>query len=443
MISIYLTTSVVLLIFARKFIKYDGAIKFIVIGQLSFMFLGLVVRPIVLFLKQPNPEFGDAFADARLIVSGSYNLALQQIGIHILFGVLTYCLFLAKFEKLAKFKVQSSVDLKNQLKTLPIFLFLVVTFIANLLEYTGIIQSRFLTWISVAALPCAGIALQAIMLNYSEFLTRILLTSIVAAHSLGVSILMESKSPIFFFLFVLIFVNVTDRDQNRKKFFSVKYLSFGGLVVASGYFLFTYVQSIKDGDELTSLNSEIGQKYFGRIPSIYTVLKRFDLFRAVSDVWYVGEGYWYSFSGFIRIMFESMEWNFGSLAPNFGGQWAINVLHRSPNTEFSPVVSLSQSAVAEGWLLGGYIGIVFTTMTLAMITVAIAKMIDATLFLKCVGFYVIGSNSIFEGGVVANLESISTGVRTAIIIWMAISVLNATSNNRSLPGRAVTINAKT
>jgi hypothetical protein len=160
-------------------------------------------------------------------------------------------------------------------------------------------------------------------------------------------------------------------------------------------------------------------------------LKRFDLFRAVSDVWFVGEGAWYDFSEYIGIMRGALEWNFGTTAPNFGGQWSINVLQKSSDTTFSNVVSLSQSAIAEGWLLSGYVGILFTYSLFSIIIVSIGNMINSNLFLRLVALYVISSNSIFEGGVVANLESLSTGTRTAIITWIALAALSGITTNRT------------
>ena len=46
---------------------------------------------------------------------------------------------------------------------------------------------------------------------------------------------------------------------------------------------------------------------------------------------------------------------------------------------------------------------------------------------------IISSNSIFEGGVVANLESLSTGTRTAIITWIALMALSGITTNRTKP----------
>ena len=160
-------------------------------------------------------------------------------------------------------------------------------------------------------------------------------------------------------------------------------------------------------------------------------MKRFDLFRALSDVWFVGEGTWYNFSEYLGIMRGALEWNFGTMTPNFGGQWAINVLERSSDTTFSGVVSLSQSAIAEGWLLGDFIGILFTSILFSMIIVSIGTMTNGNLFSRLIALYVISSNSIFEGGVVANLESLSTGARTAILAWIALVVLSGITPNRT------------
>jgi hypothetical protein len=127
----------------------------------------------------------------------------------------------------------------------------------------------------------------------------------------------------------------------------------------------------------------------------------------------------------------ALEWNFGTMAPNFGGQWAINVLEHSSDTTFSGVVSLSQSAIAEGWLLGGFMGILLTSSLFSLIIVGIGNMTSGNLFLRLIALYVISSNSIFEGGVIANLESLSTGARTAIITWIALMALSGITANRS------------
>ena len=66
-----------------------------------FLFLGLIVRPIILYTKQPNPEYGDAFADSRLIVNGSYNQAILEIGVRTFFGIVIFGLCLQLFQQIS------------------------------------------------------------------------------------------------------------------------------------------------------------------------------------------------------------------------------------------------------------------------------------------------------------------------------------------------------
>jgi hypothetical protein len=313
----------------------------------------------------------------------------------------------------------------------PVFVVLGASLVTNFIEYIGIFQSRFLTWISVAALPCIGLAIQLTLQKSLSGLNNFSLIALIGMVAFALSVLQASKSPIFFYIFMVLIVNYEKLKVRPGFRFSPKFIGITGLMAAAGILIFPFIQNLKDGAQTTTLNNQIGQKYFGNFSAIYTILKRFDLFRAVSDVWFVGEGTWYTFSEYIGIMRGALEWNFGTMAPNFGGQWAINVLERSSDTTFSGVVSLSQSAIAEGWLLGGFIGISFTCILFSMIIVSIGAMTNGNLFSRLIALYVISSNSIFEGGVVANLESLSTGARTAKLAWIALVALSGITTNRT------------
>lgn len=429
--SIYFASVIVLIFIGLQISKTKGALKYLVIGHMFFLFLGLIVRPIILYTKQPNPEYGDAFADSRLIVNGSYNQAILEIGVRTFFGIVIFGLCLQLFQQISFFDVRRKGKAQLNLGLVPVFVVLVTSLVANVIEYTGIFQSRFLTWISVAALPCIGLAIQLTLERSLSGLNNFILIALIGIVAFSLSVLQASKSPIFFYIFMVLIVNYEKLKEMPGFKFSPKFIGISGIMLTTAIFVFPFIQSLKDGSQLTSLNNRLGEKYFGDFSTMYTILKRFDLFRALSDVWFVGEGTWYNFSEYLGIMRGALEWNFGTMTPNFGGQWAINVLERSSDTTFSGVVSLSQSAIAEGWLLGDFIGILFTSILFSMIIVSIGTMTNGNLFSRLIALYVISSNSIFEGGVVANLESLSTGARTAILAWIALVVLSGITTNRT------------
>lgn len=430
-LSIHFASVVVLIFIGFRISNTKGALKYLVFGHICFLFLGLIVRPMILYVKQPKPEYGDSFADSRLIVNGSYNQAILEIGLRTFFGLVIFGLCLHLFQKISIFNSRESSNVELNLGLVPVFVVLGATLFANILEYTGISHSRFITWISVAALPCIGLAIQLTLQMSLSGIKNVANIGFIGVLALALSILQASKSPIFFYIFMVLLVSF-EKIRGKLSFrFSPKYLAITGLFFVIAIFVFPFIQNLKDGDQLTALNDRVGQKYFGAFPAAYTILKRFDLFRAVSDVWFVGEGAWYSYSEYIGIMRSALEWNFGTMAPNFGGQWAINVLEHSSDTTFSGVVSLSQSAIAEGWLLGGFIGILFTSSLFSIIIMFIGTMTNGNLFLRLIALYVISSNSIFEGGVIANLESLSTGARTAIITWVALVALSGNTTNRT------------
>ena len=429
--TIYLAITCLMALIMLRIVRTDGPLKYLVIGHFVFVFLGLIIRPLILWVIQPSPEFGDAFADARLIQNGSYNQALFEIGIRTLFWIFIFGLCLELSQRILISRKQSQGTSKFNLGLTPILILLFFTLLANFIEYGGFFDSRVLTWISVSALPCVGLAVQVIFNQGFSGVHKLLMVSLIGSVALALSVMTTSKSPIMFFIFVVLLVNHISKSGKSSLRLTPRFLSLAGFMMVGGYVVFTFIQELKDGEALTSLNSEIGQKYFGRFYSLYTILKRFDLFRAVSDVWYVGEGAWYSLEEYFQIMVSSLEWNYGTEAPNFGGQWAINVLQHSSDSTFAPVVSLSQSAFAEGWLLGGLSGMVLTSLLMSGIMVCVAVMITGTLFFRLIAFYIISSNSIFEGGVVANLESLSTGVRTGIVAWLALAILMGLSQKPS------------
>ena len=429
--SIYFASVTALIFIGLQFSKTKGALKYLVIGHMCFLFLGLIVRPIILYTKQPNPEYGDAFADRRLIINGSYNQAIFEIGVRTFFGIAIFGICLQLLNQISLFDVRRESKARLNLGLVPVFVVLGASLITNFIEIRGIYQSRFLTWISVAALPCIGLAMQLTSRLSLSGLRNHTLTVFLGMICLILSILQASKSPFFFFIFMALLVNF-EKLKIRPGFrFSPKFIGITGVILTAAILIFPFIQKLKDGVQTTELNNQIGQKYFGNFSAIYTILKRFDLFRAVSDVWFVGDGAWYDWSEYIGFMRGALEWNFGTIAPNFGRLWSINVLQQSSDKTFSNVASLSQSAIAEGWLLDGFVGILFTYSLFSIIIASIGYMINSNLFLRLIALYVISSNSIFEGGVVSNLESLSTGTRTAIITWIALVALSGITTNRT------------
>ena len=202
-LSIYLASVVALIIIGFQISKTKGALKYLVMGHICFLFLGLIVRPIILYAKQPNPEFGDSFADSRLIVNGSYNQAILEIGLRTFFGIIVFALCLQLFQRISFLNDHKRGNVSLNLGAVPVFIVLGTSLIANFIEYRGISQSRFLTWISLAALPCIGLAIQLTLqlsLSGPKIFTQIAFIGMIA---LTLSILQASKSPIFFYIFMV------------------------------------------------------------------------------------------------------------------------------------------------------------------------------------------------------------------------------------------------
>ena len=154
---------------------------------------------------------------------------------------------------------------------MPVFVVLVTSLVANVIEYTGIFQSRFLTWISVAALPCIGLAIQLTLERSLSGLNNFILIALIGIVAFSLSVLQASKSPIFFYIFMVLIVNYEKLKEMPGFKFSPKFIGISGIMLTTAIFVFPFIQSLKDGSQLTSLNNRLGEKYFGDFSTMYTI----------------------------------------------------------------------------------------------------------------------------------------------------------------------------
>jgi hypothetical protein len=211
-----------------------------------------------------------------------------EIGVRTFFGIVIFGICLRLFQQISFFDVRREAKDRLNLGLVPVFVVLGASLVTNFIEYTGIFQSRFLTWISVAALPCIGLAIQLTLQKSLSGLKNFSLIALIGMVAFALSVLQASKSSIFFFIFMVLIVNYEKLKVGPGFRFSPKFIGITGLMLAAGILIFSFIQNLKDGAQTTRLNNQIGQKYFGNFSNCsdgwYCVFIPFSSFSHVSRI---------------------------------------------------------------------------------------------------------------------------------------------------------------
>jgi hypothetical protein len=173
----------------------------------------------------------------------------------------------------------------------------------------------------------------------------------------------------------------------------------------------------------------IGERYFSIFPEIYTVLVRFDLLRSVSEAHVVGTGNAFTFSGYISKLIQAVGWSYGTNAQTVGQAWATEISASAAKTSSTSGVSFSQSYLAEGWLLAGFTGVAFLSITVAAMTFLFCKLAEKQDLFGFISLGVISSTAVYEGSLLFILEALSNSAKSAILFYFLFSLL--VTKNRS------------
>ncbi len=417
--------SIVLAIVTWKFAKFDLLLRLIIAGQTLYILFGLVFRPLVLLIVHPTPSYGDSLADIRLFgASGSYSTSLTNILRISLLGVISYfiVLYLLLNRKTQPVSYKRAVE---DYKANYSIAFLSILFLAALSQYLVHQGSNFrpLIWVSDLGLPALG-AIVFAQTNEKNRSKRLMYLSLVGAASIYFSLITKAKAPVFFAILIFFFYIISTSVKGHK---SVRFIGFSLASIPVIFLIFNKLQAYKQSTYVNSVESAVSKKYFESIGNVYELLKRMDWLRALSDAYTAGPHAWYTFPQYLYNAATSILWNYGTSTPVFGQEWGINLLGSNSGSQ---ATALSVNYVAEGWVLSGYVGVVFVAILMAFLTYLVLRLGQLGIYGMFFCLTIIASNTLFENGATQLIETISQATKETLIFAMLFLPFQTLSPSR-------------
>jgi hypothetical protein len=240
------------------------------------------------------------------------------------------------------------------------------------------------------------------------------------------SIITKAKTPVFFFIF-MIFVYAMKSSKKSGKSLSFKLVAVGSIPLILS--IFNKLQSIKQSEYVNGIESGVSRKYLGGVGNIYGLLKRMDLLRAQTDAILAGPHSWYNFPNYAYMAIKSLIWNYGNSSLVFGQEWGVRLLGAN---SASTVTALSVNYVAEGWVLSGYLGIVFVSILMAILSSLVFRIGQLGIYGLFFLLSVIASNTLFENGAMQLLQNITKSTKETIIFAILFLPLQTFSKQVSI-----------
>lgn len=390
--------------------------------QQLYIFLGLILRPLILYIKQPVPKYGDSFIDPIMLQSDAdLTITLRSMNEIITLGLLVYAVATRLYLQRKRFRSHAETNIG--IDHITVYPALLITFLATYLTYSGI-EFLPLIWLSQTTLPLVGLVFVFSNLSKMNQRTFVLVSLSLFTYCFLLSLIQVSKTPIsaWFVFFPIAYLKrrTINRGKMEQRKSSLRNFTFFILLSFLYISVFSYIQGLKQQEDTRQLVKAIGQTYFPNFPEIYIFLARFDLFRSLSEAFRIGIGGWYDHSEYLYLGLNAFIWQLNSNKLTIGQLWATNVSSNFNSYSLGTNVSLSQSYIAEGWLLGGYKGVVIISFLYAIYTVTVLKFSGKSLFLRLTLLSLLSSNYLFESGLLGNAGGISQGIKVSILGYLLV-----------------------
>lgn len=397
--------------------------RILVLTQVLYVFLGLLIVPILVYYRSQGPRFGDFLANPRIFGGEGVESNFVKINFQVIFGLVVFLLYLVKSPKKLK-GTSSNKELlfdSNKFKVNSIFVTatIVLGVLASFLD-VYFFDFRPLTWL--ASTPMAIVGYYAIHMSREDLdrSSRIKYFIVILGTGSVLSMINSSKTPILFSVLILAISKnpVGFNDAGRSLFNKLKYFLAATPLVLLAIFAFLKIQDLKQTSDADLVDERIGRNYFGEFHQIYTILKRFDGLRSMTDANYANDQNWLVPSTFLNVLYNSIQWNYGTESANFGQLWNIHIVGRGFDGSGGGVASLSTHPIAEGYILFGYFGIALHVLVWCMLTKFISEFSDKGLFRKLFSLLILSSGSLFENGVIANFEQASNSIKLTLLLYL-------------------------
>lgn len=397
-----------------------------IIAQAAFWSLSYLARPLVLLAVQPEPHYGDNVPDPRLAELG-YDRGIALVLHHVVFGLWVYAILVVGYAIWSRHHPVSgppamtgNPDFVPALATIYVVGLLGrgASYATGSIGHAGDVDSAnpILAFVSILA-TVAALGL-IIFIRPARPRTTALLIGALLAGELMWTVVVESKTPI---LGAALAVAVRFAVLGWTKAKVVGVLAIAVLGIGG----FGWLQSFKTTEVGKAEAAMTSSSYPPSVRPFLSILRRFDLLEAATDAYYHGTGYWLTPAEEFRHAALSLIPTQLLGAPKFqsGTAWADDI--RGASVDMTRVqVSLAEGNVNEGYVIGGYTGIVVSVGFTFVLLLAWAKALYSRYFpMVVLALALTGASSLFERGILGSMEALGKFLQAAVLatlIYLAV-----------------------
>ena len=399
-----------------------GIARVFLIAQAVYWSLSYIARPVVLLWTLPVPQFADSIADPRLAGVG-YDRGIEAALNPVVFGMWFYAALVVVYavwsrRKTPTLQVSAASSDPNFFPTLWVVYVLgtlgrLVSYATGSTGSAGDVSSAnpildFVT--TMATVGALGLIVFARPTNPRS--TALLLAAMAGGEFLW-TVAVESKTPVLGAALALA-VRFAMTGWNRSTTIGIGFIGVGAVGA------FGLLQSLKTSGSTQSVALVADASYPASVQPFLSILRRFDLLEAATDAWYMNGRPWISGSDVVRnaILNFVPSQILGAEKFQSGTAWASQV--RGSSVDMTGIsVSLAEGNVNEGYVLGGYSGIVCSMLfTFVLLLLAVRWILARNVIPVVLGLTLIEFPVLFERGILGSTESLGKSLQAAILIWM-------------------------
>ncbi|MCZ4078936.1 hypothetical protein O1W68_13360 [Rhodococcus sp. H36-A4] len=403
-----------------------GIVRVFLIAQAVYWSLSYVVRPIVLLWVQPQPTYGDSVADPRLSTIG-YDHGISSVLQPVVFGLWTYATVVVGYTFWIRRRSGSnrntvarprSLADKNFIPTL--WTVFGIGMVGRALLYaTGSSASAGQTQSSspilsfITLMAVIGTLGLIVFLRFDDPRMTFAVIGCLTVMELLWTVAVESKTPIMGAA-LAIAVRFALTGWTRVKLAAIAAISVVGIAA------FGWLQSFKASDVAKSQSAVLDASYPPILQPFLSILRRFDLLEAATDSYYMGGRPWLTMTEVAHNVIFSFvpEQLVGGNKFHAGTAWANEV--RGASVDMTNVsVSLAEGNINEGFVLGGYPGVVVgVILTFVLLLSCVWALQTRHIFLISLGLLMIEVPVFFERGIFGSAELLGKSVQAAVLVWI-------------------------
>ncbi|PXW35275.1 UNVERIFIED_CONTAM: hypothetical protein DES50_101220 [Williamsia faeni] len=412
-------------------------VRVLLLAQAVYWALSFVLRPLVQLSVNPTPQYADSIADPRLSELGyPYAIAhaLHPVAVGIWIYVVVVAVYVACHRRMKAGIAVSEAERTGWQSNSNLVPTLAVAYVVGLLaRLTSIATgsagsagdvSSSNPYLDVLA-GVGSLGALGLIIYYRSSrrgaTVAILLPLLIGELVWGIMI--ESKTPMLGAA-LAIAIRFAIEGFTRRRLITV-----GAGAVGVGL-AFGWLQSFKvtAADEMAS--SLVASAYPAPVQPLLSIIRRFDLFEASTDVYYMNGRSWISPDFAVTNMFKNLlPSQLGIEKFQSGTRWAQEV--RGSSVDMRNVsVSLAEGHINEGLLLGGYLGVLIESAFVLAVLVAVTKMLQSRfIFLIALGISLVAVPTVFERGALGITETLGKGLQGAVVVWV-LSIVVIECRNR-------------